>query len=187
MYGHFEKALQQIPCEASVTERYSLARSCDDCKTAYKDWLCAVAMPRCEDFFGSSNKHAIERNLNQVFPNGTKLDKGLVEGLEEKGPAVMSSRSKWIDEEIAPGPYKEVLPCDDVCYQLVQSCPAKLGFACPVPDGDDRMFNTSYAQRAGEGSCNALGSTLDNAGAAGLVARGLLFTALVVSGAAALL
>lgn len=185
MYGYFEKVLQQIPCEAHVTSQYSLARTCNDCKLAYKSWLCTVAMPRCEDFDSSKNNHALERNLGQEFPNGTTLDEAVVKKLRrDNGEAVMTSRNEWIDREIAPGPYKEVLPCDDVCYQLVQSCPAKLEFNCPLRDGDDRMFSKSYAQRDGEGSCNALASPIQNTGAVKLVARGLLFAALVVSGAA---
>lgn len=186
MYSNFEKALQQIPCEAPMTSRYSLARSCDDCKNAYKNWLCTTVMPRCDDFFASDNPDALERNLGQDFPNGTSLDESLVNRLvEDKGPGVSTSRNAWIDDEIAPGPYKEVLPCDDVCYQLVQSCPAKLEFSCPLPGGDDGMFAMSYAQRKTDRSCNALASPIRSAGAK-LAAGGMLFLALAVSEAALL-
>lgn len=52
-----------------------------------------------------------------------------------------------IDQIIKPGPWKEVLPCKDLCYNLVQSCPAALGFACPA----GRWLESSY----GNGSlCN---------------------------------
>jgi calcium channel MID1 len=36
-----------------------------------------------------------------------------------------------IDTDIKPGPYKELLPCEDLCFDIVRSCPAKLEFACP--------------------------------------------------------
>lgn len=179
MYSNFEKVIQQIPCEAPVTSQYSLARTCDDCKAAYKNWLCAVAIPRCEDF-SSDNPHALIRNAGQEFPNGTALGEALVKELEGRGPGLLSSRNAWIDEEIAPGPYKEVLPCDVVCYDLVQSCPADIGFGCPVPGGDDGMFAMSYAKRAGEGSCNAPGSAGVDSSAARLVARGMALVALVM-------
>ncbi|KAG9818558.1 hypothetical protein KCU77_g17340, partial [Aureobasidium melanogenum] len=39
--------------------------------------------------------------------------------------ATNSSRNPTIIvDTIAPGPYKEVLPCQDLCYSLVRSCPA---------------------------------------------------------------
>lgn len=167
-----------------MTSRYSLARSCDDCKKTYKNWLCTVVMPRCDDFFASDNPDALERNLGQDFPNGTSLDESFVNELvREKGVGVSTSRNSWIDEEIAPGPYKEVLPCDDVCYELVQSCPADLGFSCPLPDGDDGMFAMSYAKRTTDRSCNALGSPIESA-ASKHAAGGMLLLTLVVSGAA---
>ena len=37
-----------------------------------------------------------------------------------------------IDAIIKPGPYKEVLPCEDLCYELVRSCPSFMSFACPL-------------------------------------------------------
>ncbi|PKS10744.1 hypothetical protein jhhlp_002501 [Lomentospora prolificans] len=152
MYQNFEKAMMQIPCEAPITAQYSLARTCDDCKRAYKTWLCTVAMPRCEDI-SSTNPNALIRNAQQEFPNGTKLEDAFIKQLAAQSPALLASRNSWIDEEIAPGPYKEVLPCDDLCYNLVQSCPAALGFGCPLPK--DENFKFSYAQRGGgQGACN---------------------------------
>lgn len=180
MYSNFEKVIQQIPCEAPVTSQYSLARTCDDCKAAYKNWLCTVAIPRCEDF-SSDNRHALIRNAEQEFPNGTSLDEALIKELRGKAPGHLASRNAWIDEEIAPGPYKEVLPCDDICYNLVQSCPADIGFACPLPGGDDGMFAMSYAKRDGEGSCNDPGSDEVGSEAATLVARGPVFVGLVMT------
>ena len=45
-----------------------------------------------------------------------------------------SSRNQLIDNLIRPGPWKEVLPCKELCYDLVQSCPASMGFVCPLKD-----------------------------------------------------
>jgi calcium channel MID1 len=41
------------------------------------------------------------------------------------------SRNPMIDKDIRPGPYKEMLPCEDLCFDIVRSCPAQLGFSCP--------------------------------------------------------
>lgn len=40
-----------------------------------------------------------------------------------------------IDQVIKPGPYKELLPCQELCFDLVQACPTALGFQCPKAQG----------------------------------------------------
>lgn len=140
MYESFEKVMMQIQCETTSTQKYSLVRTCEDCAKAYKRWLCTVTMPRCEDIM-SLNPHAIMRNIGQAFPNGTKLPDKMAAALSSN-PALNKSRNKFIDTDIKPGPYKEILPCDDVCYDVVQSCPAAIGFNCPRPKMTG--FNTSY-------------------------------------------
>ncbi|KAI0422168.1 stretch-activated Ca2+-permeable channel component-domain-containing protein [Xylaria grammica] len=157
MWDNFDKVLQQTPCEAPPTQRYSLVRDCDDCKQAYKDWLCSVAIPRCEDF-SSPDQDLQMRNINAPFPNGSFVDQSIRDvfgGMK----AYSSSRNTEIDEKIEPGPYKELLPCDYLCYELVKSCPASMGFACPMP-GSKFGFNTSYAvpNKNKELSCNYPGS-----------------------------
>ena len=153
IYANFEKVMMQIPCEADSTSRYSLIRDCDDCKEAYKRWLCTVSIPRCEDFT-STNSFALLRNANQSYPNGTKLsDQEMVKLFDM--PYHQTSRNSFIDKTIQPGPYKEVLPCEDLCYDVVQSCPAVIGFNCPIPGMQG--FNTSYGRRDNDGStvsCN---------------------------------
>ncbi|KAI9672138.1 MAG: stretch-activated cation channel mid1 [Alyxoria varia] len=60
--------------------------------------------------------------------------------------ATNSSRmNDTIAGEIQPGPYMEVLPCEDLCYDLVRMCPAKLGFQCPRPGS--LGMRASYGQR----------------------------------------
>ncbi|KAI1753432.1 stretch-activated Ca2+-permeable channel component-domain-containing protein [Xylaria castorea] len=158
MWDNFDKVLQQTPCQAPATQRYSLARGCDDCKQAYKDWLCSVAIPRCEDFSSPDQSYLQMRNINAPFPNGTLVDESI---RNEFGnvKAYNSSRIVEIDNTVQPGPYKEVLPCDYLCYELVKSCPASIGFSCPLPN-NKFSFNTSYAipDNDKELSCNYPGS-----------------------------
>lgn len=160
MFDIFTNVLAQIPCEAPDTQRYSLARTCADCSAAYKNWLCSVAIPRCSDF--SDNSTWLQpRAISQ--PNPITGD-FLAPALAAQYPnttAFNSSRNPFIDETIAPGPYKEVLPCEDLCYSLVQSCPSNIGFSCPRPGYIG--FNTSYGQRSeadedGFVTCNYPGS-----------------------------
>ncbi|KAI1824672.1 stretch-activated Ca2+-permeable channel component-domain-containing protein [Xylaria intraflava] len=157
MWDNFDKVLQQTPCEAPSAQRYSLARDCDDCKQAYKNWLCSVAIPRCEDF-SSPGPNLQMRNINAPFANGSLVD-GNIRGNHSMQLAFNSSRNPDIDSQIQPGPYKEVLPCDYLCYELVKSCPASIGFSCPLPHSK-YGFKTSYAvpNSAEELSCNYPGS-----------------------------
>ncbi|UKZ57905.1 hypothetical protein TrVGV298_011766 [Trichoderma virens] len=69
-------------------------------------------------------------NFQKAFPNGTFLPDEMRQDLM-KTPAFNTSRTSFIDEVIAPGPYKEILPCVDLCYGVVQGCPAAIGFGCP--------------------------------------------------------
>ncbi|KAI1647245.1 stretch-activated Ca2+-permeable channel component-domain-containing protein [Daldinia loculata] len=187
MWDNFDKVLQQTPCEAASTARYSLARGCEDCKTSYRRWLCSVAIPRCEDFSTPDRRFLQMRNIAAPFPNGTTVDEEI---LKKHGhsKAFNSSRNPKIDEVVQPGPYKELLPCENLCYELVQSCPASMGFSCPRPSSKF-SFETSYGQKARDDSlsCNYPGSAHFIGGAgmlspswAGLVGIiGILLTILV--------
>ena len=159
-YQYFNYSLQQIQCNASSSEQFSLARNCDDCARAYKAWLCAVTIPRCADY-SSTLSWLQPRNLGQPFVNGSSIsapqfhvDQTLLNAV-----ASNSSRNPNIDALIAPGPYKEVLPCVDLCYDLMQSCPASLGFACPLSGaGLEQSYGTRVNQSAEVPSCNYLGA-----------------------------
>ncbi|KAG9249212.1 stretch-activated Ca2+-permeable channel component-domain-containing protein [Calycina marina] len=162
-FGYFEKALAQISCETTSSARYSLARNCSDCTDAYKDWVCAVTIPRCTDWAPalSSAPWLQERNLVQEFPNSTILwDYDLYKATNDSSLlAPKQSRRVDIDTDIAPGPYNEVLPCDDLCLHIVQSCPAAFGFSCPRPG--DTGFNQSYgvtSEKTNMEGCNYPGN-----------------------------
>lgn len=163
LYQNFNYSLQQVPCKTSSVQQYSLARSCDDCARAYKTWLCAVTIPRCEDF-SSTKSYLMPRNTAAEFVNGSSLSQltDLYNPANittwQSTVASNSSRNPIIDSDIRPGPYKEVLPCEDLCYDLMQSCPASLGFGCPL---EGRGLDVSYGKRGGdmgEITCSYLGA-----------------------------
>lgn len=146
-YDIFQKVLAQTPCETTSSAQYSLARTCGDCADAYKTWICAVMIPRCTDF-SSTDPWLQRRAMGQPFPNGTFLNQTdvLAASLSQ---ALNGSRNPFIDGTvpsslvpIVPGPYKEVLPCENLCYNLVQSCPASMQLNCPRPGV--LGFNESY-------------------------------------------
>lgn len=163
-YQFFNYSLQQIPCNTTSSAQYSLARNCDDCARAYKQWLCAVTIPRCEDYDNESPWLKV-RNTAQRFVNGSMLNPNTPsDQVLLNAVATNSSRNPMIDQDIKPGPYKEVLPCDDLCYDLVQSCPAALGFGCPY---SGRGLEDSYGFRDGSGliKCSYLGAAFYLSGA----------------------
>ena len=82
--------------------------------------------------------------MGQPFPNGTMLDPA-VRAFVNNTAFLNGSRNTAIDTSVIPGPYKEILPCDDLCYDIVRSCPASMGFACPLPGRTG--FNESYGQK----------------------------------------
>lgn len=180
LYGYFQNVMQNIQCETVSTEKYSLVRSCADCANAYKKWLCSVLMPRCEDIT-STNPYTIVRNAGQPFPNNT-VDSA-IQALGASNPAFNASRNSFVDQNIQPGPYKELLPCEDLCYEVVQSCPAKIGFTCPgrhVPG-----FNTSYAIRdwtLEEPTCNYPGEPRTRISGAGTLQPARIATLLTIYG-----
>ncbi|KAJ5150496.1 uncharacterized protein N7500_010685 [Penicillium coprophilum] len=151
-YQNFNYSLQQTQCNASQESMFSLAVNCDHCAQAYKEWLCVVTIPRCADY--SSNKEYLRvRNADQPFINGSSLPD---DSPYRKVVRTNSSRNSIIDEKIKPGPYKEILPCWDICHTLVQSCPSALGFGCP----EGLMMNYSYGHRNSKGdiTCSFLGA-----------------------------
>ncbi|KAI8658353.1 hypothetical protein NCS55_01111400 [Fusarium keratoplasticum] len=175
MYANFEKVLAQVACEAPPESAYSLARTCDDCREAYKRWLCTVSIPRCEDVMGGSNISII-RNAFHPFPNGTKLSADFLKGQTIK-PANNASRNAFIDQTIKPGPYREMLPCEDLCYDVVQSCPAQIGFSCPQPGF--QSFDVSYGQRGTGVTCNYPGEARTKISAAGVLSPSVLLLSAV--------
>ena len=199
MYQNFNYSLQQIPCNTTSSAQYSLAKNCDDCAAAYKQWLCAVTMPRCEDF-SAQLPWLQPRNMAQRFLNSSSSPMFISQGdLDapynpmESAPGDSNARSQTyasvfasnssrnpeiIDQTIMPGPYKEVLPCEDLCYSLVQSCPASLGFGCPSPG---KGLERDYGKRTGDLTCSYLGAVyyLNDAGRS---ATGTSLVAMVVAG-----
>lgn len=164
-YQKFDKSLQQIACNTTPSAMYSLARNCDDCADAYKTWLCTVTIPRCADFSSPANlTHLQPRNIAQAFINGTAVPdepKGGLFSQENKTTNHYGvSRNKWIDDTIKPGPYKEVLPCKDLCYHLMQNCPAALQFACPTEKWGLNYSYGHYMPGDPEWKCNWPGGNL---------------------------
>lgn len=201
LYQNFTYSLQLIPCNTTDTAQYSLSKNCTDCANAYKEWLCAVSIPRCADFT-SQDSWLQPRNLGQAFyQNNSMLSESFLQqpylpmsaapgnsnAQQQTFLSTLGSNSSRnptiIDNVIMPGPYKEVKPCKDLCYSLVQSCPAALGFGCPYPGIG---LEVAYGDRNTAGSnvtCSYLGAYYYfNAGSSVLPSRWAVVTAIIVGG-----
>lgn len=166
-YQAFEYSLSLIQCNTSSINLYSLVVGCNDCAAAYKEWLCAVTIPRCYDW-SSNYTYLMPRNAAQAFLNGSSLpaDDPLV-----TNPVTNQSRNPLIDSDIVPGPYKEVLPCHDLCSAMVRTCPSALSFKCPA----GKWLNDSYGYRSSDGdiTCSYLGAAYYLNGAFRMFAPGI--------------
>lgn len=151
-FQNFNYSLQQTACEADNESQYSLSVGCDDCRRSYKQWLCSVSIPRCVDF-SSNESYSQIRNAGQAFVNGTKIPD---DSQLRKQIKTNVSRNAIIDQLIQPGPYREILPCQDICTTMVKDCPASLSFGCPTGE----LLNASYGYRNSEGiiTCSYLGA-----------------------------
>ncbi|KAH8726090.1 stretch-activated Ca2+-permeable channel component-domain-containing protein [Phaeosphaeriaceae sp. PMI808] len=133
-YKNFKNSLAQMACDTNPESQYSLARTCKDCERDYKNWLCSVLIPRCEDW-SAPGAWLQERNVNAALPDGSlTFGNNLtaeMNSTKRDRLGYNSTRNPGIDLVTPEGPYKEMLPCEDLCYEIVKSCPAKLGFSCP--------------------------------------------------------
>lgn len=174
---NFTYSLQQIQCNASSSAQYSLVRNCDDCAAAYKNWLCAVTIPRCMDY-SSDLPYLAERSSKKLFWNATAqgwqehprmpvLDQAEADDWVSAGGWLQNanqsmskvpSRNIKIDEIVKPGAYKEIRPCKDLCWTLVQSCPSQLGFSCPRDGSWGKEMGYGERDSGGDVTCSYLGA-----------------------------
>lgn len=106
--GNFSTSLLTFACGRDI---YSPVQSCADCQAAYREWACAVSFPRCG-----------EKPTNNIQPAPALVGYSGTTG----------TRSQYIGNLTKP--FTEVLPCVETCLQVQRSCPAFLGWQCPIYD-----------------------------------------------------
>ncbi|KAK9240224.1 stretch-activated Ca2+-permeable channel component-domain-containing protein [Lipomyces kononenkoae] len=122
LYSGFNKSLQIVPCDVNTDVRYSIMRTCDQCRASYKRWLCLSLIPRC-----------YESTTNLALADGTHDNSGLPEisGLAYRTPG--TSRNSFLNDDLNPDDYTELMPCSYACHKVMQDCPFNLQFLCPLP------------------------------------------------------
>lgn len=134
LYSNFSKALQMIPCDTVKDARFSPLRNCDDCASAYRNWLCAVTIPRCTTTNTTYYRH---RDKTQ-------------------------NRNDFLNDELQPvNDYFEILPCINMCYNLVADCPPDFQFSCPSKTSHPELLYLSYNvyEEQDYDTCNYVGSS----------------------------
>jgi calcium channel MID1 len=164
LYGTFNNSIQQVSCNTTNSAQYSLVSSCTDCADSYKTWLCAVTIPRCVDLAAPvlSGTAVIPRAMANA--TAAQLQQAGVNATSARRSWANSSRNALIDQSLGPGPYKELLPCANLCYDLARTCPTVMGFACPKqPALLARAYGVFSKQLASTGTwtCNFLGQDPD--------------------------
>lgn len=142
---------------------------CDDCFDAYRDYLCAVAVPRCDDAppaaelndsipdsFDSNGELIASWLLPDSYQTSLVRDEPFASRTPLFGPANLSSTFPSLfnnsyppdPENLAhesPFPYSEIPPCLDVCNLVQARCPPFLNFVCPKTDGSGPRGGTGTA------------------------------------------
>lgn len=128
---NFSLALSTFPCDGYLRQRqgqYSRVRTCDQCLSAYTNWLCAIRMPRCTDYHSSPEASNITTELRTF-----------------QRTAANESRTTFLPD--AAFPYSEVPPCLDTCHLVQASCPPVINkvFGCPLEGiTAEESYSTPY-------------------------------------------
>ena len=134
IYANFSLLMQQVSCDVSLDSRYSPIVTCEDCEEAYKNWLCSVTIPRCTT---NSSSYFIRREAGEMRT-------------EELQNLIQPQRS-----------YYEVLPCIDMCNEIVRTCPASFGFQCPQNNDTILMMSYNYYNSdTSYDTCNIVGDAV---------------------------
>ncbi|KAK9245424.1 stretch-activated Ca2+-permeable channel component-domain-containing protein [Lipomyces tetrasporus] len=151
LYSAFNKSMQIVPCDVNVDVRYTIMRTCDQCRASYKRWLCLSLIPRC-----------YERSSNSAGPDDSGLS--AVSSLAYRTAG--TSRNSFLNDELKPDDYTELMPCSYTCHKVMQDCPCDLQFTCPLPQKglyeaygslDDTMHN-GVTFDLDTATCNFLGT-----------------------------
>lgn len=122
---NFQTVLSTYPCNNDTSGRYSFVTGCGDCLRAYKDWACAMTMPRCTDPPPSPPAPALPSAETQLVFTRNEPNNSRTPNLKDKSVY----------------PYAELPPCASLCTLVAATCPPLMGWNCPLPGV---TLNASY-------------------------------------------
>ena len=142
VYTNFTSLFSQFNCGFL----YSPVKTCDDCRSVYKVWTCAVYVPKCGDLQSSSGlpsrQFRIDGGSSQAFSSSSTSKS-----------ASQSSASSFFTSPFIP-------PCIDICHAVIRACPSGIyNFKCPALNsleiGNDYAPDQLYP-----GGCNGMGQKI---------------------------
>ncbi|PWN21113.1 hypothetical protein BCV69DRAFT_282610 [Microstroma glucosiphilum] len=163
--ANFSKTLSTWSCNDTYFGQYSTVQSCTNCLNSYRDWLCAIAMPRCTDPVESqSNGSAAISDVDSLTGRSVGSNTELLPYVLNRN--VSDTRQSYIDNQLdVDGPYGEVLPCLYTCLFVQRNCPGPLlSWTCPRWDitaqHDYGTFADAGANGLGAGENGGAGSDM---------------------------
>ena len=167
--ANFSRTLTTFPCDKEPYGLYSVVSECSDCLEAYRDYVCAVAMPRCDDAppgvslndtlpdtYDSNGDVIASWFLPDSYQSRLVRTEPFASRTPLFGPANLSSTFPFLFNESyptdpanlareSPFPYSEIPPCLDLCNLVQARCPPFLNFVCPKTDGSGPKGGTGSA------------------------------------------
>lgn len=154
-YSNFSLTIDTFPCASHDFGMYSYVQTCDNCKKSYQDWLCAVAMPRCTDPLSAPDSQSrATQDGRELTGAPTGLNTDLLPYIVNRngnGSSALASRQTFIDQQLQPGLYGELLPCIYTCYFVERTCPPLIQWACPVWDITAQRDYGTFADSGAKG------------------------------------
>ncbi|KAJ9478874.1 Stretch-activated cation channel MID1 [Pseudozyma hubeiensis] len=154
-YTNFSLTIDTFPCADPDFGMYSYVQTCDNCKKSYQDWLCAVAMPRCTDpLQDPETQSRATQDGRELTGAPTGLNTELLPYIVNRngnGTNALESRQTFIDQQLRPGLYGELLPCIYTCYFVERTCPPLIQWACPLWDITAQREYGTFADSGAEG------------------------------------
>ncbi|PWN48157.1 hypothetical protein IE53DRAFT_334217 [Violaceomyces palustris] len=148
-FSNFSEMIDTFPCGDAYFGMYSYVQTCQACKESYRNWLCAVTMPRCTDPVESDDQSRASQNGSELTgaPSGpnTKLLPYIVNRSNN------TSRQPYIDQDLQAGTYGELLPCIYNCYFVSRTCPPTIQWACPEWDVTAQRDYGTFADSGNHG------------------------------------
>ncbi|RLN57153.1 hypothetical protein BBJ28_00017423 [Nothophytophthora sp. Chile5] len=124
-YRNVDVVLQRFGCHA----KYSVY-GCDDCREAYKYWICSIKFQKCGSQTVTTGQGASELQYHPALCDSTS------EAASASSSAADSSASSpggsGVAASCVEGSTGRYRTCLSICEDVVRKCPFVLNFQCPA-------------------------------------------------------